>query len=413
MSMAQNGDVRWLVAVSLGLASIQLAYNSYPAALPLIREEWSMTNAAAGLIQASFYGGYLLAVVLILPLTDRRILAKYVWPVAVLVTSLSNMFFPLFADGVVSAMVWRAAAGFGTVCVYMPGVRLIVERFSGSRRGAPLGIYLSSFGLAGSISFALTGGMIPHLGWRGAYVLAGAIGFAGLLPAWYVFRSPVPSPPLQSQSPPASMTATFTHRPLLLAVLAYAVHNWELIGMKAWIAPFLAMALMRQGESLTSATSQGAILTAVLSIAGAIAMAFTGRVSDNYGRTATASTIMVIAGVCSFTIGWLMDAPFWILVAISMVYGITVVAESPIITTMVTELAPPGRLGAAQASQSFLGNITSLLAPFVFGAILDLGIWGGWGLAFSTMGLGALAGIIFLMGLRSRKESLDLAGGKR
>lgn len=408
-----KGDTRWLAAVSLALASIQMAYSSYPAALPLIQKEWGLSNAAAGLIQAGFYAGYLLAVVILLPLPDRGVPTKYVWAASVLVTALSNSLFPWLATDTASAVAWRAAAGFGTVGVYMPGVRLIAERFTGSRRGTPMGIYLSGFGLASALSFALTGALIPALGWRGAYLVAGVIGFAGLLPAWYVLRSTLtPSLP-HPTSPPVSIAATLTHRPLLMAALAYAVHNWELIGMKAWMVPFLAAALVKQGQELASATAQGAILTAVLSILGAVAMAFTGRISDRYGRTATAGTIMVMAGVCSFTIGWLMASPLWLLVAISMVYGITVVAESPILTTAVTELAPPGRLGAAQASQSFLGNVTSLLAPVAFGGILDMGLWGGWGLAFSIMGLGAVAGVALMLGLRYSRESLALAGGRR
>lgn len=410
--MAQRGGVLWLAALSLGLASVQLAYNSYPATLPLLREEWAMSNTAAGLIQAAFYGGYLLGVVLLLPLTDRAVPAKYVWAASILLTALSNMLFPLSAGGNVSAMVWRAAAGFGTVGVYMPGVRLVSERFPASRRGTPMGIYLSSFGLAGAFSFALTGALIPYLEWRGAYLTSSLIGFVGLLPAWYVLRSTTELSS-RTQSHPISIAATITHRPLLLAVLGYTVHNWELIGMKSWMVPFFAAALVKQGEGLASATAQGAMLTALLSIVGAIAMAFTGSISDRYGRTLTAGSIMAIAGVCSFAFGWLIDSPSWLIITVSMIYGITVVAESPVLTTAVTELAPPGRLGAAQASQSFMGNITSLLAPVAFGAILDMGIWGGWGLAFSSLGIGAIAGVGLMMGLRRQPESLTLAGGRR
>jgi MFS family permease len=403
-----------VAAVSLSLVSIQLAHSSYPAVLPLIREEWAISNTAAGLIQASFYAGYLLAVVSLLPLTDRGVDTRYVWFASILVAALSHASFPLLAQNVASAALLRAAAGFGTLGVYMPGVRLISERFSGGRRGGLGGIYLSAFGLSNALSFALTGGLVPLLGWRDAYLVAGSIGFVGLLPGLYVLRSSGVRASAEGKLPPVSAWATITHRPLLLVVLAYAVHNWELLGMKAWIASFLALALVSRGAGLALATAQAGLLTAALGILGALSMAGTGRISDRYGRTATSSVIMLAGAACSFAIGWLLHGPLWLLITVALIYGIAAVAESPILTTAVTELAPPGRLGAAQASQSFLGNIPSILAPLAFGAILDgVAGTGGWVLAFSSMGLGGVAGVALMLALRRREESLILAGGRR
>ncbi|MFQ5826373.1 MAG: MFS transporter, partial [Dehalococcoidia bacterium] len=243
---------------------------------------------------------------------------------------------------------------------------------------------------------------------------AGSIGFVGLLPGLYVLRSAGVRASAKEKLPPVSAWATITHRPLLLVVLAYAVHNWELLGMKAWIASFLALALVSRGAGLALATAQAGLLTAALGILGALSMAGTGRISDRYGRTATSIVIMLAGAACSFAIGWLLHGPLWLLITVALIYGIAAVAESPILTTAVTELAPPGRLGAAQASQSFLGNIPSILAPLAFGAILDVVAGaGGWVLAFSSMGLGGVAGVALMLALRRREESLTLAGGRR
>ena len=276
-----------------------------------------------------------------------------------------------------------------------------------------VGIYSAAFGAANALSFGLTGWLVPRLGWEGAYLVAGLIGFAGILPGLYVLfftppRSPVPS------IPPVSVWATITHRPLLLVVLTYAVHNWELLGMKAWIASFLAVSLVSRGAGLAVATAQAGLLAAALGILGGLSMAGTGRISDRYGRTTTSIVILLAGAACSFVAGWLLHGPLWLLIAVTLFYGIAVVAESPVLMTAVTELAPPGRLGAAQASQAFLGNVTSVLAPLAFGVILDsvAGV-GGWVLAFSCLGLGGLGGAALMLSLRRREESLVLAGGRR
>ncbi len=408
-----GGHTPWVAAICLALVSIQLAHSSYPAVIPLIRAQWAISNTEAGLIQAAFYAGYLLAVVTLLPLTDRVVNTKHVWFTSILVASISNTLFPLLAGNVAQAALLRAAAGIGTLGVYMPGIRLVSERFSGGRWGTVVGIYSAAFGAANALSFGLTGWLVPRLGWEGAYLVAGLIGFAGILPGLYVLfftppRSPVPS------IPPVSVWATITHRPLLLVVLTYAVHNWELLGMKAWIASFLAVSLVSRGAGLAVATAQAGLLAAALGILGGLSMAGTGRISDRYGRTTTSIVILLAGAACSFVAGWLLHGPLWLLIAVTLFYGIAVVAESPVLMTAVTELAPPGRLGAAQASQAFLGNVTSVLAPLAFGVILDsvAGV-GGWVLAFSCLGLGGLGGAALMLSLRRREESLVLAGGRR
>ena len=143
-------------------------------------------------------------------------------------------------------------------------------------------------------------------------------------------------------------------------------------------------------------------------------MVVAGRISDRYGRTATSSVILLMGAAGSLTFGWLLNAPLWLLIAVGVIYGTIVATESPVLSTAVTELAPAGRLGAAQASQAFLGHSTSALSPIAFGAILDIasGVK-SWGLAFSSFGVISLMGAAFMQALRRRDESLLLAGGKR
>ncbi len=130
---------------------------------------------------------------------------------------------------------------------------------------------------------------------------------------------------------------------------------------------------------------------------------------------------MAASAVLSFTFGWLAGINPYILLAIGLVYGYLIVAESPVFSTGLTELVVPGYLGTAMGMQSLVGYSLGRVSPTVFGWALDLcrgwepfpGVSGDWGIAFATAGLGGLAGPVFMYLLRRCPESSRMAGGKK
>jgi len=89
-------------------------------------------------------------------------------------------------------------------------------------------------------------------------------------------------------------------------------------------------------------------------------------------------------------------------------------------STGLTELVPPEYLGAAYALRSVLGFGAGVVSPWVFGLAID---WArgeplrsetmAWGLAWSSLGVGALLGPIMTLKLRALPEARSMAGGRR
>ena len=48
----------------------------------------------------------------------------------------------------------------------------------------------------------------------------------------------------------------------------YTAHVWELYGMRAWTAPFLAFLLVRLGHDTTAAAAQAALISSVMVLLG-------------------------------------------------------------------------------------------------------------------------------------------------
>jgi MFS family permease len=86
-------------------------------------------------------------------------------------------------------------------------------------------------------------------------------------------------------------------------------------------------------------------------------------------------------------------------VALACLYNFAGIADSSTHSTVLAESVPPHYLGVAYAVRSVVGFGAGVVSPFVFGWALDLAGGGksstdafAWGIAWATLGLGALLG---------------------
>lgn len=415
MSRVRNRGALLVAGLSLLLILILLPYYSYTATMLLVQQEWGMTSAEAGWVFGATQVGYVVAVLLLVPLTDRT-RTSYVLLGSAILSVVGNALFALLAHDVTSGALLRALAGAGIAGTYMPGLRMVSERFPGNRRGGPAGLYVASFVMGGAVSFAGTGAVVGLLGWRGAYLAMslaglGAVALAGLL---VKLERAVPRPMAPAGRAGVPLLSVLRSRPVLLMTAGYTAHVWELYGQRSWMAPFLASILVGMGTESTGAVAQSAFIFSIVSVLGIVSTSMAGGISDRFGRTATAGTILAISATCSFTVGWVAGAPFPLVLALCLLYGFSVSPDSPIYMTGVTEVVPRERLGAAMAFHSMSGWTAGIVAPVAFGLILDLAPPEvAWGLGFGSLGLGACLGLLAMLALRRSPESALLAGGRR
>jgi MFS family permease len=197
----------------------------------------------------------------------------------------------------------------------------------------------------------------------------------------------------------ASLPAVLRSRKGMLSIWGYTFHNWELLGLWAWLPAFLTAALLLHGVASENAATLAltfAAFTYVANIAGSI---LGGTMADRWGRTQTILLWSCVSLALSFSIGWLIALPVALLVALACLYNLAAIADSSTHSTVLAESVPPHYLGVAYAVRSVVGFGAGVVTPFVFGWALDLagGAKGSvdpfsWGLAWSTLGLGALLG---------------------
>jgi len=182
---------------------------------------------------------------------------------------------------------------------------------------------------------------------------------------------------------------------------------WELYAMWAWIGLYLMEGFHAAG--VPAAPRLGALATAAVFLVGAVSCVLAGGIADRIGRTATTMLAMVASGSCAAVIGLVFDRP-GLLVAVALIWGFTIVADSAQFSTSVTELAPPAYVGTALSLQTSLGFLLTLLSTWLVPRAAEA--W-GWAWAFAFLAPGPFLGTLAMAGLRRLPESARLAQGRR
>jgi hypothetical protein len=104
---------------------------------------------------------------------------------------------------------------------------------------------------------------------------------------------------------------------------------------------------------------------------------------------------MTLSGLLTCVLGFAAAVPWLMIAALVVLHMLLVMSDSSTLTAGMVGAADPRLKGATMAVHSTLGFGAGFVSPLVFGAALDLA--GGnqsiaaWGVAFATLGAGALA----------------------
>jgi MFS family permease len=181
---------------------------------------------------------------------------------------------------------------------------------------------------------------------------------------------------------------------------------WELYAMWTWAPIMIRESFEKTGAPAALANFAGFLVIG----AGAIGCIGAGLVADRVGRTLVTSWAMGVSGACCLVAGFLFGASPALLLAVAIVWGASVVADSAQFSAAVTELSDPLYIGTALTVQTCVGflltNVSIALVSYLSGAV-------GWGLAFAALAPGPVFGVISMLRLRALPEAVKIAQGRR
>jgi MFS family permease len=352
-----------------------LGFATFQALVPFLAREWALSNAEAGWVSGIYLAGYVAAVPVLVALTDR-VDARTVFAASSALGGIAALGFAIFADGLVSALAWRALAGVALAGCYMPGVKALSDRTSGRYQSRYVSFYTASFGLGVAFSFLFAGWIADALSWRWAFGI-NALGAAAAVAVVLGFVAPVRPVPPAIPTPLLDFRPVLRNRRVLGFILAYFGHSWELFAFRAWVVAFLAQA------GYGTAT----LLASLATLLGVPASILGNELSVRIGRLRAIAIIAALSVVLSLVVGFGAAWPPWLLVTLLLIYCIVVTGDSAALTAGTVEASEPGRGGATLAAHAFLGFGGGALGPPAVGLVLDA--VGGYGIGFMAMGAGS------------------------
>ncbi|MGH7572411.1 MAG: MFS transporter [Gemmatimonadota bacterium] len=397
---------RWTALAILSVAELfaMTTWFSATAALPQLAERWSLSATGEAwltiAVQIGFVAGALASASLTLAdiLPPRRLVLF-----GAIGAAAANALL-LAAAGWASAILLRLATGFFLAGVYPPALKSMSTWFRRGR-GVGLGILVGALTLGSATPHLVNG--LGGLDWRVVIVTTSILTLAGGALAELAGREgPFPFP--RAEFDPRQSGRVFASRGVRLATLGYFGHMWELYAMWGWFAGFYAAVLAGQGFGAEAGHRAAFAAFAVIGI-GAAGCWAGGILGDRWGRTRTTAASMAISGACALSIGWMVDAAPALVLAVGLVWGFAVVADSAQFSTMVTEVADQRYVGTALTLQLAIGFTLTVATLWLVPLVRDAA---GWGWAFVLLAPGPAIGLVAMLRLKGAPEANAIAGGK-
>lgn len=389
---------------------VQIGAGFWPALLPQMMQRWSLSNSEAGWITAIFFGAYMVAVPVLVTLTDK-IDGKRVYLFGVACTVAGHLMFGLFADGFWSAMATRALAGIGWAGTYMTGLKLLADQVDSKLMSRAVTGHAASIGISGAVSYLLGDVLADQVGWRWTFVFSAVTAAI----AWtMVALSVAPKPPAPRTK---AQGALFDFRPVVRNTSAFAysvvycVHTLEMSALRGWGVAFLAFVAGSTG--VTEGTLSPALVVTVMALLGTFASVLGNEASIRFGRRRLVATAMILSIGFAAIVGFAGSTSYWLAVFLVIAYGVVVWLDSSSVTAGAAGNAEPARRGATLAVHSTLGYAGGFVGPLVVGWTLDLA--GGmspmaWGLAFLVVGVLMLVALAAFLAMRPANLAADRGG---
>ena len=359
-------------------------------AAPLIKDELALTSTQIGILISAFFWSYTPGLVLSGWLADRFNAYKTL-AAGLAIWSLAT-FFSGFAGAFVALLMLRLLLGVGESAAFPCSSTLIARHVPAARLGAANGLIIVGLSLGPAVGIFFGGHLMETLGWRGVFILFGAVSTLWLLP-WLAVTGKLTDRGAADHEPGDGPSfLDILKRPELWgASLGHFSVNFGFYFVVSWMPLYLVKS---QGYTVGEMANIGGALYLVY----AVGSFSSGWISDRWiaaGATPNRARKTIFVGTHLIAAAGLLACAYvapQVAIGCLFVVAFALGAVGPHIFATAQTLAGPKAAGKWVGVQNGWANFAGILGPIITGVIVDR--TGGFQAAFVVTAAGTLLGVI-------------------
>ncbi|WP_224483039.1 MFS transporter [Robertkochia aurantiaca] len=315
-------------------------------------------------VQLGFITGTLLFA--ILTIADRFSPSK-VFFFCALSGALFNLLTLLPSNTLFSLLSWRIMVGFTLAGVYPVGMKIAADHFD-TGLGRSLGYLVGALVLGTAFPHLIrwvTGG--NQLPWQWVVYTTSFLALCGgFLILIFVADGPYMRKRLRFEW--SAFTRVFSKKPFRAAAFGYFGHMWELYAFWAFVPVMLEVRNnMFETELPVSAWS-----FAIIAI-GSLGCVAGGYLSERFGLQRIAGAALLVSGLCCLASPLFVQtaSPYFFL-GFMLIWGMAVITDSPLFSTLVAKNAEPDIKGTALTLVNCIGFSLTIISIQLLGYLTPL-----------------------------------------
>lgn len=359
---------------------------------------FGLDNSALGHLTSAVQFGFIIGTLsfAILTIADRFSPSK-VFFVSALLGALFNLGVIRDNNTLTSILIFRVFTGFFLAGIYPIGMKIAADYFD-KGLGKSLGFLVGALVLGTALPHLLkdVSGELP---WKAVIVAVSTLAILGGV----LMVTLVPDGPFRKGSSTFNFSAffkVFNNSKFRASAFGYFGHMWELYAFWAFIPIILS-----NYQSLNLNVSFNIPLLSFLIIAiGGLACVISGHISHKNGVKKTASTALFLSCICCLISPLLFKTSSEVIfIGFLFFWGMVVIADSPLFSTLVAHNAPASIKGTALTIVNCVGFFITIISIQLLSGLQML-IPSNY--LFMILAIGPILGLIALKKTNISKESL-------
>ncbi len=399
---------RSMYAILIGYTGYYIVRKSLAVALPVIKDEFGISNANMGLVLTAFGLTYGVSK-FINGFGGDRTNPRYFMATGLIVASLANVFFGLSSGLVAFALFWILNGWFQGMG-WAPCSKTLVNWYSPLERGVKFSIANTACSIGASLVVFLNGWLIVRFGWRSNFFVPAAISSVIALFVLNRLRDRPQSlglPPVEEyrgEEPDLADTEHGKGASYKEVVMKYIFLNpWMwVVSLANFFVYIIRYTVLDWGttfltESKGISIGDAAGIVGGYELAGLAGMLVCGWLLDKVFKGYGGRLLALYMAVCAIFIFLFWKIPSHSLVLNGFLLwgaGFSIYGPQNIVAVIAVNMVPKQAGAAAVGLTGLIGYLSTVISGWGMGAIVDRF---GWGTGLFSLGIVALIGMFLFL----------------